>query len=412
MPITDGLGWRPPKIASQGRTDGPSFSVGDPALADYLGLNLGSAAGVPVNERTSLGLTAVYRAVSIIAGTIAALPMNSYRKAPDGTRQQVTSIFDDPGSIYGLSPFQWKELVMAHLLLHGNFFGLHTYNGAGALAGLLPLHPSSVTVKYSALAPGGKVFSVPTANGNRREVTSIDLTHIMALGTDGITGMSPIQLARNSLGTNIAGDNAAARMFSNGLLLGGVVSVDEDLTPEQGEQLKQRLEAKLSGSNNAGTMAVVPAKLKFTPWTMPARDAQFVEARGFQIEEISRIYGIPKVLLAQDGASTWGSGIAEMVRGMARFTFMPWTSRIEEQLSMLLQGRPGAAPSRYVEFDYAGLLQPSTTEMTANIIAEVEAGILTVNEARKIQNRPPVEGGDIPRLPAGPTPLPKDAAGT
>lgn len=410
MPITDGIGWRSPV---QERADGPEFSLADPALAEFLGLDRASAAGVPVNERTSLGLTAVYRSVALIAGTIASLPMNTYRKNADGERERIPGgVFDDPGGIYGMSPFQWKELMCAHLLLHGNFYGLHTYNNAGGLAGMLPLHPSSVSVRFDAMAVGGKIYTVPLVNGGRREVTSQDLTHIMALGTDGMIGMSPLTLARNSLGTGIAADNAAARMFANGLLLGGIASVDEEITQEQGDQLKERIKVKMAGSHNAGDIMVVPVKMKFSPWTMPARDAQFVEARGFQIEEIARIYGIPKVLLAQDGASTWGSGIAEMVRGMARFTFAPWTARIEERLSMLLTGKPGQAPGKYVEFDYTGLLQPTPTEVTANLIAEVEVGLMTVNEARKVQNRPPLEGGDIPRLPTIATPLPKGFSDT
>ncbi len=395
MPLLDFVGWTNKK-APKKRTD-PTFSIGDPALAAFLGLGLSSSAGVPVTEHSSLGLTAVYRAVSLIAGTIAALPMKAFRTLPDGERERVSSFLDTPGGPGGMTAFAWKELLMVHLLLHGNFYGLNMYNGAGALIGLQPIHPKLVSVKADPMAPGGKLFTVPTTSGGRRDLTTADVTHIMALGTDGLQGLSPLELARNALGSAIAADNSAARMFSNGLLLGGIVTTDETLDEEQAEQLKSGLKAKLSGSNNAGDIAVVTANVKFQPWTMSAKDAQFFESRAYQVEEVSRIYGVPPHLLGQlEKQTSWGTGVSEQNLALSRYTLMPWTSRVEEQLSLLLP-RP-----RFVEFDFAGLLAPTPTEVTNNLIAEVAGGLMTPNEARRLQNRPPLPGGDELRVPAPP----------
>lgn len=400
MPILDGAGWTSGKVEK--RSDGPSFSIGDPALAAFLGLGLSSSAGVPVNERSSLGLTAVWRAVSIIAGAIGALPMKTYRSVDDDTRLRISSFLDDPGGAIGLTPFEWKETVMAHLLLHGNAYCLHVYNGGGALIGLQPIHPSTVNVKPAPGMPGGKVFTIALYSGGSKDLTTADLTHLTGLGTDGLCGLSPIEMCRNSLGTGIAGDNAAARMFSNGLLLGGIVSTDETLDEEQAEQLKAGLKAKLSGSNNAGDIAVVTTNMKFQSWTMNAHDAQFIESRQYGTEEIARIFGVPPHLLASvEKQTSWGTGIQEQNAALARYTFMPWTSRIEERLSRLLP------QPRFVEFDYSGLLQPTPTEVTNNLIAEVAGGLMTPNEARRLQNRPPLPGGDKLRAPAeAPTPEP------
>lgn len=344
-------------------------------------------AGEAVTPQTSLGLTAVYRSVSIIAGTIASLPLKSYRTLQDGSRERVTSFLDDPGGPDGPTAYEWKETLVAHLLLHGNAYGLHLYNGAGAIGGLQLLEPSAVEVKRDETQPGRVLYAVTLAGGDKREFTSNDLTHIRAMTVDGFKGLSPISLARTAISTGLAGDKAAARMFRNGMLVGGLVTTDEDMTEEEARTAKEGLDKKLAGTNRAGDIAFVNRNLKFSPWTMNSADAQFIESRGFQVEEIARLFGVPKVLLAEDGASTWGSGIAELLRGMQRFTLAGWTSRIEGRLSRLLSN------PRFVEFDYAGLLAPTPSEVTENMAAEIEAGLLTVNEGRKILNREPLPEG-------------------
>jgi HK97 family phage portal protein len=389
----------------------PQFSIGDPALAEFFGMTGTSLAGVSVSEATAVGLTAVYRAVSIIAGTIAGLPLRSFRTDMGGERQRVPSFLDNPAGPGGpYTQFEWLELVMVHLLLHGNAYLAHVYNGAGAIVGLLPILPSAVTVKPIQTAeelaeyggPDGayrKWFEVRLADGSTRELTCAELTHIPALGTDGIRGLSPIEAHRQALGTGIAGDRAAARLFGSGLLLGGLVSGDEGLSRDDAEEAVAALKAKMSGSEHAGEILFLNAQLKFTPWTIPPADAQFLESRVHSVVEVCRIFGVPKQLLMEDGASTWGSGVAELLRWMARTTLMPWTTRLEQRLSLLLS-RPTAC-----EFDYKGLLQPAPEVEIPLLIAQKDAGILTLDEIRRMFNLPPLpagtlsDGGD-----AGPTP--------
>lgn len=382
----------------QTRTD-PQFSIGDPALAEFFGMAGSSLAGVSVTEESTVGLTAVYRAVSIIAGTIAGLPLRSYRTLTDGTRERVPTFLDSPSGPGGpYTQFEWLELVMVHLLLHGNAYLQHIYNGAGAIVGLLPIPPAAVTVRPIRTAeeladyggPDGrfyKWFEIACADGSRRELTAADLTHIPALGTDGIRGLSPIQAHRQAIGTGIAGDQAAARLFGSGLLLGGLVSGDDGLSQDDAAAAAVALKERMSGVDHTGDIIFLNAALKFTPWTIPPVDAQFIESRLHQINEVSRIFGIPKVLLSEDGASTWGSGIAELLRWMARTTFQTWTSRLEQRLSMLLT-RPTTC-----EFDYKGLLQPSPEVEIPLLIEQLSAGILTLDEIRRMFNLPPLPAG-------------------
>jgi HK97 family phage portal protein len=371
-------------------------SIGDSAVAGYFGA-APTMAGVVVNERSALGISAFWRAVMLIAGTIASLPLPTYRDTEPGTRQQVKSWVDDPGTEDGQTPYEWKETCLLHGLLHGNMYLQHVYNGAGAMVGATPLHPLAVEPSWERRPDGSytgrKLFAATGANGRRRTFTQDDMTQVMGPSLDGLRGLSLIGVARQSFGTTIAGDRSAARMFGNGAMIAGLVSTEEDVDDDEAEEIKAGLDRKVGGWENAGEVAFVNRKLKFSPWTMPARDAQFLESRQFQIEEIARWTGVPPHLLMQTEKQTsWGTGVAEQNRGLGRFTLLGWTMRFEQRISRLL-GAP-----RFVEFEFAGLERPTPEEEIRLLIEQVKAGLLTVNEARRIRNLPPIDGGDVLRV--------------
>lgn len=375
-------------------------SIGDPAFADLIGITAGNYSGETVTEQTALNLSAVYRAVNLIAGTIASLPLHTVT-AVDGRREQAASFLDypaGPASMPGTpTPYSWKETVCLHLALHGDAFLLHRYGGAGQLVGLLPVHPSCVSVDWDENAVGDKRFTltIPSERPGPDETRTYDatrLTHVMGPSLDGLRGMSPIRLARNSLGTALAGDRSAARMFRNGGAYNTLVTPEEDVTEDDAKKIKESLQAKLSGPENAGEIAVINRKLKLAPWSMSAEDAQFLQSRTFQIEEIGRWWGVPPHLLGLTEKSTsWGTGLEEQNRGLARHVLTTYTRRIEQTLSTLV------ANPKFVEFDYTAYLKPSPEDEVELLIRQVDSGLLTLNEARGMRNLPPVEGGDIPR---------------
>lgn len=349
--------------------------------------------GSYVTESTALTLSAVYRAVTLIAGAVAGLPLRTLQDGADGTRTRVGSVIDNPAGPDRLTPYEWKELVMIHLLLHGNAYLLHVFNGGGALAGLQPIHPCAVTVEPAADVVGGKLFTVTLANGERRTYDGLQMTHLTGPMTDGLVGLSPITVARNSMGISLSGEKSAGRMFANGAMVSGLVTTEDDVTEAEATEIKRGLQAKLQGEDNAGDIAFVNRNLRFTPWQLSAQDAQFLQSRSFQVEEIGRWFGVPPHLLGQSEKSTsWGTGIEEQNRGLARYTLATWTTRIEQRLSRLV------ANPKFVEFDYSGLLQPSPEQEIDLLLRQIDTGLLTLNEARRIRNLPPVPGGDVPRM--------------
>lgn len=373
-------------------------SVSDPAVAEFFGAGQSNYSGVQVSESSSLGISAVYRAVSLISGTLASLPLKTFLDEGEAERKQVRSFLDNPaGPFGGVTPYEWKQTVAIHLLLHGKAVLLHLRNNAGAIIGLQPLHPLTVTTDAMSFDSNGrlqpKTFTVATGNGQTRTLTEgRDVTEILGMSLDGWHGLSVISVARNSFGTLIAGDRAAARMFSSGALQSGIVTPEEDVGENEAKDIKAGLDRKVAGWENAGQLAFVNRKLKFTPWTMSAEDAQFIQSRQFQIEEIARWFGVPPFELMQTEKQTsWGTGIEAQQRGLARGTLLGWTMRIEQRLSRRL------GTGRFVEFDFSALERPTPEQEIRLLLEQVNGGLLTVNEARRIRNLPPVDGGDVLR---------------
>lgn len=356
-----------------------STSISDPAVAMMLGYTDGITP--VVSEATAVTLSAVWRAVNLISGTIASLPLRSIEER-DGTKQRADSFLDRPGRF---SPFEWSELVVGNLVLHGNAFLQHVYDGAGRIVDLWPVHPSCVSVEWT--PDGRKLFTIQT-DTKQVVLTDTQMTHVMGFSLDGLRGISPISAARQSLGTGLAGDKAAAKMFKNGALISGMVTPDEDVSADEAKQIQESLAGRMQGTDHAGEIVVINRRLKFSPWTVSAEDAQFLQSRAFQVEEVARWFGVPPHLLAQtDKQTSWGQGVAEQNRGLRAYTLQPWTRRIEAKLTPLLPIGKSA------EFDYSQLIAPSPEIEIDLLIRQVESGLLTIDEARKIRNMPPIERG-------------------
>lgn len=363
------------------------ISISDPLLVEYFNLGAQNFTGVSVNESSALGLSAVWRAVSLISQTIASLSLSAVRDNADGTSERVKSWLDNPGTVSGATQFEVVETTLVHLLLHGNAYLLHIRNGAGGIVGVSPIHPLAVTPDWQTIegkTTRFKEFRVSFHDGTQQEFTQAELTHVPAMSVDGLIGVSPIWIARNSLGTGIAGDRAAAKMFGQGALMSGLATAEEDVSEAEAKQIKEFLDAKVTGIDNASSVPFVNRKIKIQPWQMTNADAQWFESRQFSISEVARWYGIPEFLLQAEKATSWGTGIAEQQRGLARMVLAPWANRLEQRLTRLLP------PGVRAEFDFHTLERGAPAEEVNLLIAQVQAGILSVDEARAARNLPPL----------------------
>lgn len=381
-----------PSRSTRPRNAGPR-QLTDPTLAAWFRAGGENFSGVEINEDSALALSAVWRSVAVIAGTLASLPLRTLRDAGGGRTERAPSVFDNPGGPFGPTPFAWKETAFAHLLLHGDCFEFHVRNEAGSLVSLDLLHPLGVSVSWPTgdESPlGGKWFDVQLADGKAARFDAGNVTQVSALSLDGLRGLSPLTVARNSLGAASAGDRAAANQFSSGGLVSGVVSPEDDRDEFDVPEIKRQLHASVTGWENASAIAVINRRLKFQPWQLSAVDMQFLQSRQFAIEEISRWWGVhPTLLMQTDKQTSWGTGIEEQNRALGRTVLSPWAQRFEQANSRLL------ANPRFLEFDFAGLERPSPKDEIALLAQQITAGILTVDEARAIRNLPPLTAAEL-----------------
>jgi HK97 family phage portal protein len=397
---------------------GNLISISDPAIARLFTLGGGeNFSGVVIGEASALALSAVWRSVSLIAGTLASLPLRTLKQSgQDGQHQRAASVFDSPTGKYGevrwpwQTMFAWKETVLLHLLLHGNAFLFHVLNEAGGIVALIPFHPMCVSLREPTVDEyakgtgpiGGVWMDVQLRDGQFVSLDQTRMTHITAQSMDGIRGLSPLTVARNSLGTAAAGDRAAAKQFSSGSMISGMVTPEDDLEKGDVDKIKRDIRSEVTGWENAGGIVVVNRRLRFSPWTMTAVDAQFLQSRQFSIEEIARWWGVPPFELMQtDKQTSWGTGIEAQQRGLGRTVLSPWAQRFEQACSPVL------GTSRWIEFDFSGLERPDPATEIDLLLKQVGGKpIITVNEARKVRNLSPVDGGDTLDGPAPAAPAP------
>lgn len=352
------------------------------------------ANGITVTERSALGISAFFRAVSLISGTLASLPFPSYRMNGT-TREQVTSVFDDPDGPDGQTVYEWKETAFLHLLLHGRAGALKLANGAGGIGRLPLVHPMSWAVelpKPNEHPAGGLWFRVQLEKGGSERFDADGFWYVPGLSLDGKQGVSLLTYARQSMATTMYGERRAEKLFRNGAMISGLATPEDeadDITDDV-PQLRREINAATSGPDKAGTIAVVNRRLKITPWTMTAADAQFLGSRQFQIEEIARWTGVPPHLLMQTEKQTsWGTGVEMQDRALGRTVLNTWSTRFEQRASRLL-ARP-----RWAEFDFTALERPAPDREVEMDLQQVSAGVMTVDEYRQKRGWKPLPATSV-----------------
>lgn len=372
--------------------ESPRTPLSSSAIINALGLGK-SDSGVDVNEKNSLQMAAVWRAVSLIAGTAASLPLKTYRRG--SLEESPLRVLRDPNPAQ--TPFEFWETVYLQLLLWGNAYVLKERAAGGQVQNIWPLHPSRV--KVGAVA-GTKVFTI---DGDLDAPFSTDrIMHIPGLGYDGITGASPIRLASQGIGLSMAAERYGAKLFGSGSLMGGILQTDQRLDEPSANALKQRWRDKVAGLDRAHDVAVLDAGAKFQPITMPNNDAQFIESRRFQISEVARLFGVPPHMLMDTEKSTsWGTGIEQQSIGFVVYTLRSsWLTRIEQRVTKEL-----GPLDVYAKYKVEGLLRGDSAARASFYNVMRNVGAMSANDIRHLEEMTPVDGGDTYLQPLNMAPL-------
>lgn len=366
----------------------PTTPLTDASLLDWMG-GPRTDAGVQVSERSSLHMPAVWRAVAVVAGVSAALPLHTYKA---GTKDRAESaLLADPHP--ELTPLELWRLAYVHRLLWGNAYIQKIRAPSGQVKELWPVSPDRVAVdrvRPSDDLPGGKLFRVTDDWGAHHVLTSREILHIPGLGYDGLTGVSPVRLAANGIGLAQAAEIGAAKLFGRGNLLSGVLQTEQRLTQDQAAALKAGWRAKVGGIENAQEVAVLDSGASFHPVTMPLRDSQFLESREFQVTEVARMFGVPLFLLMETAKSTsWGTGLEQQATGWVTFDLGPtWLSPTEQRINKELL----PVGKEYAKYQLGGLLRGDSSARAQFYRAMRDTGVMSANDIRSLEDLPPILG--------------------
>lgn len=363
-----------------------------------------TTSGKPVNETTAMQTTAVYACVRILSEAVASLPVHVYRYREDGGKEKVIDhplyqvLHDEPNP--EMTSFVFRETLMSHLLIWGNAYAQIIRDGAGRVLSLYPLLPNKVDVQRD---EKGEIYYVyarsSEENPNFKEYGNIilkkeDVLHIPGLGFDGLIGYSPIAMAKNAVGMTLACEEYGASFFANGANPGGVLEHPGVL--KDPAKVRESWNAVYRGSNNAHKIAVLEEGMKYQQIGIPPEEAQFLETRKFQINEIARLYRIPPHMIGDLEKSSF-SNIEQQSLEFVKYTLDPWVIRWEQSLQKALL-LPGEKGKYFIKLNVDGLLRGDYASRMQGYSIGRQNGWYSTNDIREMEDLNPLsdeEGGNL-----------------
>ena len=379
--------------APQNRTSGSAYSF-------FLG---NSTAGKRVNERSAMQMTAVYSCVRILSEAVASLPVHVYRYNDSGGKEKALDhplyflLHDEPNP--EMTSFAFRETLMTHLLLWGNAYAQIIRNGKGEIIGLYPLMPDRMTVDRD---DKGRLYyeyqlssdDAHTMKGSTVILQPKDVLHIPGLGFDGLVGYSPIAMAKNAIGLAIAAEEYGSKFYANGAAPSGVL--EHPGTLKDPSKVRESWTQTFGGSSNANKVAVLEEGMKYTPISISPNEAQFLETRKFQINEIARIFRVPPHMVGDLEKSSF-SNIEQQSLEFVKYTLDPWVSRWEQNMMRSLL-TDDEKTTYFIKFNVDGLLRGDYQSRMNGYAIGRQNGWMSANDIRELENldRIPEElGGDL-----------------
>ena len=380
--------------------DAPRNSTSGSAYRFFMG---NSTSGKRVNERSSMQMTAVYSCVRILSEAVAGLPLHLYQYTDKSSKEKAVDnplyflLHDEPNT--EMTSFVFRETLMTHLLLWGNAYSQIIRNGKGEVMGLYPLMPDRMAVNRD--EKGRLYFEYMVSSDDAKtlkdgtvRLSPYDVLHIPGLGFDGLVGYSPIAMAKNAIGLAIAAEEYGSKFYANGATPSGILEYPG--TVKEPDKVRESWNAGFGGSSNAHKIAVLEEGMKYTPISISPNEAQFLETRKFQINEIARIFRVPPHMVGDLEKSSF-SNIEQQSLEFVKYTLEPWLVRWEQAMQRALI--PQDDKSRYfIKFNVDGLLRGDYQSRMQGYATARQNGWMSANDIRELENldRIPVEdGGDL-----------------
>ncbi len=365
---------------------GPKNSLNGSGYSFFFG---STSSGKVVNERTAIQTTAVYACVRVLSEAIAALPLHTYRYTSNGKEKAVDHnlyhlLHNEPNP--EMTSFVFRETLMGHLLLWGNAYAQIIRDGRGKVIALYPLMPDKMIVDRN---DKGDLIYVYLKDGMSYVLKSEEVLHIPGLGFDGLVGYSPIAMAKNAIGMAIATEEYGAKFFSNGANPGGVL--EHPGVVKDPARIRESWNSVYQGSGNAHKVAVLEEGMKFQSIGIPPEQAQFLETRKFQINEIARIYRVPPHMIGDLEKSSF-SNIEQQSLEFVMYTLDPWVVRWEQAIVRSLISTT-EKKEYFVKFNVNGLLRGDYQSRMSGYAVGRQNGWLSADDIRELE--------DMNKLPSG-----------
>lgn len=375
-------------------------------IAEALGVGYGTDAGVNITPSSAMQISTVFSCVKVLSESVGMLPLSVKHKTADGlvdaSNYKLHQLLK-----YGPNNFQtaqeWKETVTAHLALRGNHYS-YKNKVNGVTHELLPLDPESVQPK---LKDDWTVEYKVTFSSGKSEILSSDkILHIRLFSLDGLNGLSPISAAKNSLGLAKATEKHGAKLFANAAQPSGGFATESPLTDVQYKRLKNQLE-DYKGENVHKNL-ILEGGLKWFQTTMSSDDAQFLDTRKFQRTDICGIFRVPPHMIADLEKATF-SNIEHLGLEFVQHTLMPYLNRIEQRINKDLISKADRG-NYFAKFNTNALLRGDMKARAEFYGKMLQAGAISPNEIRKLEDLNPRKGGDIYLTPLNMTTQPEKPA--
>lgn len=360
-----------------------------------------NGAGQLITENTAANVAAVSACVRLLSDMVAMLPIKLFKTTPKGSEEvrdhPAARVMATPGDLH--TSFELRSLMETGKGYGGNGYA-RVYRAAdGSPQELEWLKPCDVEPERIK----GNRFVNYKINGITTALTRYDIIHVRCFSQDGIKGMSPIAHLRNAIGTSLAQSNAAGSLMKNGTAFPGYLTSPDSITKEKLDDARAEWQAKYTTAANKGTIPMLWGGWEFRQTNgMSMVDAQFVESRRFELQEIARWYGIPSFLIGDSTASTtWGSGITEQKLGFLTFCLEPHLEGWEQSLDYTLLTPDERAAGYYFKFNRRALLQ-AAPEAQANFLQTMRSiGVYSINDCRSYLDENELDdetiGGDYTR---------------
>ena len=343
-----------------------------------------------VTPISALGQSPVWAAVNLISGTLGSLPLVLYKEIPDGgkERDRANRLYDmlrwQPNSFQ--TAVEFVEMGQGHLCLRGNFFCRLETNRLGELTAIVPLHPDKIQLK---LGSGNTIrYHYKETSGKERVFSSEEILHVKGLSSDGLIGYSPITVGAGTVALSAASEKYGSRFFHNSATPSGILSHPGKLKPEARSNIKRSWK-QAHGAGKLHSVALLEEGLAWTALSVSPDEAQFIETRRYQGEEIARLFGVPPHLIQMLDRSTFNN-VTEQNRSFATNCIRPWATRWEQAIRKSILER-FALDGTFVEFELDNLLRPDTRARAEAYQILLQNGALSINEWRTKENMNPLE---------------------